>query len=122
MEFAELAAMQNEITHYTAGFLPTDFAWVGVAERFGESMRLLRRTIGLEKSVTFFRDNVNPDRTTESYELSDADFCRIAELNSSDMDWYAAAVKNFQSENDKLTADPVKLRAEVSRFVEQLAI
>ena len=121
-QFAELDEVRNEITRYTAGLRPADFAYVGVAERFAESVLLLRRTLGVDKAISAIRDNVNPDRMTENYELSAVDFDHIAELNSVDLEWYEAAVRNFDAVNCTFIADPVKLRAEVARFVEQLAV
>lgn len=121
-QFAELEAVRNEITRYTAGLRPADFAYVGIAERFAESVLLLRRTLSVDKSISAIRDNVNPDRKTENYELTAEDFDFIAELNSVDLEWYEAAVRNFDAVNRTFIADPVKLLAEVARFVEQLAV
>jgi hypothetical protein len=121
-QFAELALMQNEIVRYTAGRSPADFAFVGIAERYEESLLLLRRTFKIEGPMNATHDNINPERDTPDYILSADDYAHIARLNAADMVWYEKACRNFEAANARFVPDRSQLRDSIARFMAHVAI
>ena len=94
-QFAELDWMRNEATRYMAGKSLSDFAFVGIAERFTASLALLARQLDWPTGFGPRRDNVNPERAGERYPLSTGEFDRIAALNSEDLQTYEGAVQRL---------------------------
>jgi hypothetical protein len=92
VKFAELDWMRDEATHYLSGKSLDDFEFVGIAERFSESLELLAAQIGWRSAIPMRRDNVNPDRVTDRYVISARDYEKIAALNAADMEMYNIAV------------------------------
>lgn len=90
-EFADLEGMQNVASRHFSGRKLADFKFVGVTERFADSMSHFGRTLGVESFFTVPYLNFNPERTTAQYELSRADFDYIAERNSADLAFYEGA-------------------------------
>lgn len=121
-EFAELELMQNEISRYTAGRMPADFAFVGISERYQESLLLLRRTFKINGPMSATHDNVNPERITPDYHLSSADYDHIARLNAADMRWYDSACRHFDAMNAKFVPDRKQLVESIARFMAHVAI
>ncbi len=91
LQFAELDWMRNEATRYLTGKRLTDFAFVGIAERFEESLEVFGSQFGWTNPVSARRDNTNPERTTDRYPLSAHDYHRIAALNAADLVMYEHA-------------------------------
>jgi hypothetical protein len=92
-QFAELEWMRNEIHRYLAETPLTEFAFVGIAERFSESLRVFGASCGWPVSrLPAFRENINPARMGAEYPLSRADHDHILELNSIDAALYAQAM------------------------------
>jgi len=91
LEFAELDWMRNEATRYLAGKDLSDLAFVGIAERFLESLHLFGTLLGQAAPLPAPRVNVNPARRTPSYPISRAEFDDILALNASDHAWYLRA-------------------------------
>ncbi len=114
--------MQNEIARYTSGRAPADFAFVGISERYQESLLLLRRIFKIEGPMSATHDNVNPERATPNYHLSEEDYAHIAQHNSADMAWYDEACRNFATANSKFVPDRRQLVDSIARFMAHVAI
>ncbi len=97
-EFADLDWMRNMATRYLANKPLRDFEFVGIAERFGDSMDVFCRELGFRSIPRVPQENANPDRLTARYAISEADFAHIAERNSVDMDWYGQAAQRLSLE------------------------
>jgi hypothetical protein len=97
LQFAELDWMRNEASRYLAGKPLSDFAFVGIAEQFSESLDAFGRQFGWTPGIATRRDNTNPDRTTERYTLPEADYEEIAQLNEADMELYEQALAGLPS-------------------------
>jgi len=91
-EFAALDWMRNESARYLGGKPLADFAFVGVAERFAESLSVCRRTFGWHTPVPLPCANTNPERLTDRYALSPQDFSHLLDLNEADLARYEEAV------------------------------
>lgn len=89
--FAELDWMQNLATRYLAGKAVETFDFVGIAERFDESLLLLGRAFGWATPPCGPRENTNPARLTPSYPLSSADYNHLLTLNPLDLAFYRTA-------------------------------
>ncbi|MBC7368027.1 MAG: sulfotransferase family 2 domain-containing protein [Undibacterium sp.] len=121
-QFAELDLMQDEITRYTSGRKPADFAFVGISERYQESLLLLRRTFKIEGPMSATHDNVNPERATPNYSLAREDYDHIAKQNSADMAWYSEACRHFDAANANHVPDRRQLAESIARFMAHVAI
>jgi hypothetical protein len=95
VQFAELDWMRNEATRYLAGKPLSAFEFVGIAERFTESLTEFTHRLGFSCPVAPRRENTNPERTTERYALSSRDYDAIARLNETDMPMYEEALARF---------------------------
>lgn len=62
--------MQNETCRHLANKPVEDSEFVGITERFDESVRQFCRTFGFRRVASMPRENVNPDRTAEFYGLA----------------------------------------------------
>lgn len=94
-QFAELDWMRNESTRYLAGKKIGEFAFVGVAERFLESLRLFGEEFGYLVPLAPPRENLNPTRESSRYPMSDEDYAHILSLNSLDLAWYDQAQRRL---------------------------
>jgi hypothetical protein len=79
-------------TRYLAGKAIETFDFVGIAERFDESLVLLSRAFGWATPPCGPRENANPDRITPSYPLSSADYSHLLALNQLDLKFYLTAI------------------------------
>ncbi len=96
--------MRNEATRYLATKSLADFEFVGVAERFAESLHVCARIFEWPVRVLARRDHVNPARLTPTYELSPSDFNYILALNGADLTAYEhATVRLDQALRRELT-------------------
>lgn len=100
VQFAELDWMRNEATRYLAGKPLDAFAFVGIAERFEESLDRLANRFAWGGKVVGRRDNTNPTRLADRYELTTAERERIAALNADDFGIYDQAVAALDAELD----------------------
>ncbi len=96
VEFAELPNVRNEATRYVAGRAPDDFDFVGITERYAESVLLYQRMLKIEWPLPVLHDNVNRERTTPTYPVSLKEYDRIAALNDLDLVWYERACRVFE--------------------------
>jgi hypothetical protein len=90
-QFAELDWMRNEATRYLATKTLADFAFIGVAERFAESLEICAEYLGWSQPLAIPRENANPHRQTAAYELTPRDFNYILALNATDLAAYETA-------------------------------
>ncbi len=90
-QFADLEWMQNEIGRYLAGKPIEDFEFIGIAERFDASIRQFCEAFGFRNVLKIPRENLNPDRVGERYDLSPGDYAYILERNAADLAWYDRA-------------------------------
>lgn len=95
-EFAGIESMRNKATRYVAGRRPEDFDFVGITERFEESLLLFTEVFQIKRPLPVFRDNVNPERTTPTYGISRPDYAHLLRLNSLDVEWYFHACQVFK--------------------------
>jgi Sulfotransferase family len=104
-EFAELEDMRNEASRYVAGRAPEDFAFVGLTERFAESLLIYRRIFRIAQPLMVFHENVNRERNTPTYRLSPGDYDHLLALNALDLEWYERASRVFEKALARQTAD-----------------
>lgn len=97
-EFAELDWMKNEASRYLAGKSLDEFEFVGVAERFLESLQLFEEKIGCVLPLAPRYENCNPERRALRYTIDPADYDFILQLNETDLKQYCAAVARLESE------------------------
>jgi hypothetical protein len=90
-EFAALPAMRNEATRYLAGKTAGDFRFVGITERFDESLEVFGAAFGVGLPARRPRENVNPERLTESYPLPRGLYDQILAMNLQDFSMYHSA-------------------------------
>jgi len=89
-EFASLDAMRNLQSFFLGGVPPSRFAFIGVTERFGESIDRFNATFGtnLNRNWTV---NANPHKLADDYraEVGERVYEAIVRLNAADMALYA---------------------------------
>jgi hypothetical protein len=90
-EFAELDWMRNEATRYMAGKPAESFEFIGIMERFSDSLRIFGEAFGVAVPSDAPRENVNPARTGETYALSPRTYGHILGLNIRDLATYDLA-------------------------------
>jgi hypothetical protein len=95
-EFADLPENRNEATRYRAGKSFRDFAFVGVSERFADSLARFREVFEVHQVLPIPHDNANPARTGPCYSLWGADREYILERNLVDLGWYEEAVARLE--------------------------
>lgn len=95
--FADLDWMQNLTSRYLAHKPVADFKFVGIAERFAESLEQYSAAFGFRRDLQFPRVNTNPDRQTDHYPLAPEDHAYIAERNAADLDWYRQAEAGLEA-------------------------
>jgi hypothetical protein len=94
-EFADLEWMRNETSRYLANKPVDDFEFIGISERFNESVGLFCETFGFRNVARFPHENANPDRGKELYDLSREDREHILRRNFVDLEWYDQAVRRL---------------------------
>ena len=96
LEFAERPRNQNLQTSMLAGAPLVDLAFLGISERYDDSLVVLQRRLGwrIEPLVL----NVNPEQKqlAGSYELSSEERRQLERWNESDLELYAKARELFQ--------------------------
>jgi hypothetical protein len=84
VEFAALDLMRNEMARFFGGKQPKDFAFIGQTEKFESSLDDFLRQFGFGQ-VPAPRENCNPLRTAERYEVDYKTREEIAALNEQDL-------------------------------------
>jgi len=97
-QFADLEWMRNEASRYLASKPVGDFEFVGIAERFEESVGKFCRAFGFRHPARIPRENLNPERVGERYDIDPGDFAYIAERNAADLAWYEEAAERLAGE------------------------
>jgi hypothetical protein len=97
VEFAELDWMRNGLTRYLAGKPLEDFAFLGIAERFSDSLNVFSRRFCDGRTLAEVRDNTNPDRLADRYAMPRAERDRLLELNKEDVARYQAAQERLDA-------------------------
>lgn len=87
VDFARIEMMRNEMTRYIGTRQLKEFAFIGVTENFDASLAQFLRMFGFDR-VPIPRENCNPLRTTERYEVDRRTRDAIAALNEQDMALY----------------------------------
>jgi hypothetical protein len=97
LSYASLPLVRNEIAHFIGKMEPDDFDFVGMAEHFDESLARFSQRFGLP-SLPSRRDNCNPVRRQDFYELTPDIRSKILMLNEQDDEIYRKCVARFASE------------------------
>lgn len=103
-EFSDLDWMRNLSTRYLANKPVGDFQFIGVTERFRESMLQFCEIYGFRSVMVLPRENINPERVTERYRLSTEDHAYILDRNSQDMVWYNQALERVPASGARRSA------------------
>ena len=94
--FAALGAMRNLQSFFLGGVSPSQFALIGVTERFHESIDRFNATFGtsLKADSTL---NANPHKPSGDYrtEVGEGVYEAIAEMNALDMALYTSVLESF---------------------------
>lgn len=99
LQFAELPWMRNETTRYLSGKRVEEFEFIGVVERFEQSMEVFAHRFAAGRDLPEPRVNCNPDRKANNYELSSSEYAALLALNADDVLWYEAAVDRLHAEH-----------------------
>jgi Sulfotransferase family len=83
VEYAALPLVRNEMATFMGTKQPADFWFIGIMEHFERSFRLMTDLLGI-KEAPLRRDNVNPDKKMERYELAPEVRAEIWRLNALD--------------------------------------
>ena len=94
-QFAELETMRDEATRYLAGKPLSAFRFVGIMERYAESLDVFGALLGVSVPAEPPRENMNPHRNAERYALSSQTYEHIRSLNLRDLMLYDAAAANL---------------------------
>ncbi|MBS0663268.1 MAG: sulfotransferase family 2 domain-containing protein [Verrucomicrobia bacterium] len=82
-KYAELDLVRNEMARFMGTKRPQDFAFIGLVEEIDVSMGRFFEQFDLPR-VDVPRENVNPERRTNRYDLTESARARILELNAED--------------------------------------
>jgi hypothetical protein len=83
-QFAELTLMRNEASRYIAGKPPEAFKFIGILERFDESLKVFGAIFNVPVPDVSPRMNANVERAEGRYPISDRTYQRILSLNLQD--------------------------------------
>ena len=100
-EFAELEWMRNMATRYLADKSLAEFAFVGVAERFSESLHVFGAACGWPTDLPAPRENINPLRARPRYSLAPETYEHLLALNGDDLAIYEQAVARLDALLDR---------------------
>jgi hypothetical protein len=92
-DFAELEGVRNMAARYLAGKPLADFHFVGIMERYAESLRLFGESFGVRVPDEPPLENVNPDRLTDHYPIPRGTYDHILALNLKDLALYEEAAE-----------------------------
>ena len=95
-EFAALREMRNLQTRYLGEVPVSALAFVGITERYDESIELFRRAFAPDLDFTAERTNANPGRSGGRYEIDQDVRSAIAALNTADADLHARGQVRFE--------------------------
>jgi hypothetical protein len=104
--FAALPEMRDVQSRFLGAVPVARLVFVGLTERYDESMELFRRAFHPQLPAATERQNANPDREGVRYELEPAVRAVVERLNPADMALYAAACERFEELLAEHTAVP----------------
>jgi hypothetical protein len=90
LEFAHLDLVRNEMARFFGSKRPRDFAFVGQTEKFDRSMAHFLAAFRFG-SVPIPKENCNPARQSERYDLDPSTRRKLCELNELDLAIYGEA-------------------------------
>ncbi len=93
-EYATLPLMRNEMTRYFGSKKPEDFLFIGIVEEFEPSLAVMAELLGFAVPRPR-RDNVNPEKPADRYELDPAVRREILAVNEQDADLYADCLRRW---------------------------
>jgi len=93
--FAALDEMRDVQSRFLGQVPVSKLAFVGLTERYDESIELFRRSFHPDLQVAVHRQNANPDRMGARYDLDAPTREAIAALNVADIHLYAEAQARF---------------------------
>ena len=93
--FAALPEMRDVQARFLGEVPVQRLDFVGLTERYDESLQLFRRAFYPDLVVVAERQNVNPERGDEGYDLDDATRAAIEHLNERDTRLYDEAEARF---------------------------
>ena len=94
--FAALPEMRDVQARFLGEVPPQRLAFVGITERYDESIDLFRRAFYPGLPAMTERTNANPERDGDGYDLDPATRASIERLNAADTALYAAALARFE--------------------------
>jgi hypothetical protein len=95
--FAALPEMRDVQSRFLGEVPVARLAFVGLTERYDESIDLFRRAFYPDLSALAEQTNANPERTGERYELEPATRSEVERLNAADVELYQAAIVRFET-------------------------
>jgi hypothetical protein len=97
LTFANQDSMRDVQTFFLGTIPPARFDFIGITERFGESIERFNSIFGtdLDRALSV---NANPGRTADSYRslVGTHAYDEIAALNAGDMSLYATALSTYR--------------------------
>ena len=94
--FAALPEMRDVQARFLGEVPPERLAFVGITERYDESIDLFRQAFYPALPATAERTNANPERGRDGYDLEPSVRATIEALNSADVALYEAATDRFE--------------------------
>lgn len=110
--FAELDGMRNLAGRYLHGKPAHAFKFIGVTERFADSLAVFAATFRCRVPRRPPRENLNPERQDVSYALPARLYRRILDLNAEDHAAYEGASKRMDEALARLAAARLAVRGE----------
>ena len=95
--FAALPEMRDVHARFLGEVPPERLDFVGITERYDDSIDLFRRDHFPDLPATTERVNANPERAGDRYDLDTSTRAAIEALNAADMRLHAAAVARFEA-------------------------
>jgi hypothetical protein len=94
--FAAIPEMRDVHKRFL-GKVPVDaLAFVGITERYDESIELFRSAFFAEREIDAAQRNVNPEREGERYEIDPAVRQALAALNRADLELHERALERHR--------------------------
>jgi hypothetical protein len=93
--FAALPEMRDVQARFLGAVPVSRLDFVGLTERYDDSLELFRRAFYPELALDTERHNANPERSADGYDLEDETRTALARLNERDTRLYAEAEVRF---------------------------
>lgn len=94
-QFCAIKRFHNSYAKYLWGFRFERFRFVGITERYQESLGLLKRSLGIDVEASPRVLNANPERSGSEYEVPEPLRRRIIDCNALDVALYRRALQRF---------------------------